>query len=259
MGLGEKERGCGSGREKGGVYLECGDAGVGEGLESLIQDPVTSIDPDSLGISPVGVKLIEMGGVTHVFDWVGEKHYPNAADFLEEAVRLGVSRRISRNADFSKLTPGSKLILIHPKGFIQGGEEFFSRRQIPCPAAKHARGDRGACAGRLWLVGKIGSTDFKDRGAVESWLGEFPEWARSPVLNPDSPTSDFLGIRTMPSFDYPLGELPHPDAVSFSPGVIMIVPISRIAVVADPDDPESTSLTKEAALMSSLPVTLEDL
>lgn len=113
---GGQPRGCGKSRDAGGIYMECGSfGGGGIPMSMLIKDPVPLFDPESVGLSPVGVKVVEFDGVFHVFDWVGASHYPNAADFLEEAVRLGLSRRIPKTAEFSRLTAESRLILVHPK------------------------------------------------------------------------------------------------------------------------------------------------
>lgn len=247
---GGSARGCGGSREKGGIYLECGSAsGGGIPMFCLIKDPIPAFDPESIGLSPVGVKLAEIDGVTHVFDWVGAKHYPNAADFLEEAVRLGLSRRISKNEDFSKLTSESRLILVHPKAFIEVDEEYW-QHPIPCPTGFHSdRYDRIGIseAGKLWLVGDPGSTDGLPMAE------EFPVWAPFPV-----PAFNPVSKRSMPAFEYNLGERPFGVDVKLSPGIIMVAPVERIAVVNDPDDPENLRSALEAANEANVPVTLDE-
>ncbi len=253
MSLGKKARGCGGSRETGGVYMEVGSEDGGLPMCELIKDPVEFIDPKAIGLSPVGVKLIEINGVTHVFDWVGAKHYPNASDFIEEAIRLGISRRISKKEDFSRLTAESRLILVHPKAFIEGG--VF--QEVPCPTGKHP-GDRSNCAGRLWLVGDPGSTDIT---IDEDYVGPrdpFPEWAPLPAT--PSPTQAYrLGRRSMPSFTYTLGERPSDIGLRLRPGIIMVAPIERLAVVNDPNDLDATRDALERAYEAKLPVKLEDL
>ncbi|MEQ1761577.1 MAG: hypothetical protein ABL984_00395 [Pyrinomonadaceae bacterium] len=249
---GGSERGCGDSREKGGIYLECGSAGGG-GLPMfhLIKDPITAFDRESVGLSPVGVKLAEIDGVWHVFDWVGAKHYPNAADFLEEAVRLGLSRRISKTEDLSKLTAESRLILVHPKAFIEGFIEGYPLGvPVPCVTGNHPNiVDRLSIqeAGRLWLVGDEDTVDPNI-----SKCGPFPEWAPYPLFEEEGTP----GVRKMPAFEYNLAV--RPKGVKLSPGIVMIAPIERLAVVNDPDDPENLRSAMEAANKSSVPVTLDE-
>lgn len=247
---GGSARGCGGSREKGGIYLECGSAGgFGIPMFSFIKDPVAAFDPDSVGLSPVGVKLAEIDGVTHVFDWIGAKHYPNAADFLEEAVRLGLSRRISKKEDFSKITAESRLILVHPKAFVEG---FPDDIEVPCPTGQHAAAyDRLSIqeAGRLWLVGDEDSVVVPD-GVIPRRGSVFPEWAPFPIPSEDTP------VRAMPAFEYNLAV--RPKGVKLSPGIVMVAPIERIAVVNDPDDPENIQSAMEAAHEANVPVTLDE-
>lgn len=255
MGNGGSARGCGDSREAGGVYMEVGGIGGAIPMYEIIKDPVEPIDPKAVGLSPVGVKLIEIDGVTHVFDWVGAKHYPNASDFIEEAVRLGISRRISKKEDLSKLTAESRLVLVHPKAFITGGESFFA--DVPCPTGKHP-GDRSTCAGRLWLVGDPGSTDIT---LAEDYVGPrdpFPDWA--PIKATPSPGNSLrIGRRSMPSFTYTLGQRPHDVGITLGPGIIMVAPIERLAVINDPNDSDATRDALERAYGAKLPVKLEDL
>ena len=64
-------------------------------------------------MSAVGVTLIERDGVTHVLDVVGREHYPAVELFVDEARRVGVSRRIAVTTDFERLTPDSRLLVLH--------------------------------------------------------------------------------------------------------------------------------------------------
>lgn len=213
---------------------------------TLIKDPIASFDPDSVGLSPVGVKLVNIDGTWHVFDWVGAKHYPNAADFLEEAVRFGLSRRISKKEDFSLLSAESRLILVHPKAIVTGEVEGVP----PCPTERHpVHSDRMDIqeAGRLWVVGDP-NTVSEDSLLYE----ETPIWATHKVAEDEF---DFR-VRTMPGFEYNLA--PRPDGVTLSPGIIMVAPIERISVVNDPDDAESIGETLKNVHRAALPVTLDE-
>lgn len=272
LSLGAKERGCGM-RQKGGIYLECG-GGFGLPIYLRICDPVKPVDVEEIGLGSVGVKLFQdESGTYHVMDWVGEKHYPNATDYLEEMVRLGVSRRISRKEDFSLLGPGSMLFLVHPKAYLPdltwefqdtadggwylfNGPEWLEEREWPCPTGKHKPGpDQEECAGLCWMIADPGSTDGL---AVDGKLPEmqeptFPEWAPKPVH-----VFNGVGTRTQPSFTYRTAERPAGEALQMTPGVIAIVPIERLAVIDDPEDPENIQQSMDAARASKLPVRKED-
>lgn len=240
-------RGCGDSRDCGGIYMECGSVEGGRPMWDLIKDPLEAVDPDALGLSPLGVKLIEMDGVTHVFDWVGRRHYPNAADFLEEAVRYGLSRRISRKEDLQRLGPQSKLVLVHPNGYPV--DVPFGDR-VPCPSGKHPEPSVRALiaeAGALWRVGEPSGIDTSDVVTPTT-----PIWARYGI---EAPPGEF-GIRHMPAFRYTLGLCPH--GVVFRPGIVMVAPIERLCVVRDPHDVDIEREALDAAQQSSIPVTLED-
>ena len=106
-------RGCGT-RQQGAVYLEVGLGYGGKPLEFFLSDPPIPMTCDT----KVGVELIERAGVVHVLDWIGEQHYPFAADALEEGRRYGFSRRVPRTLDLSRLTAGSRILLVHARGLV---------------------------------------------------------------------------------------------------------------------------------------------
>ena len=94
--------------------------------------------------------MIERDGVTHVLDIVGRQHYPTVLAFVDEARRMGISRRISRNSDFSRITPASRLLLLHPHADIANAPEFPTTGRCPCHVPAHlADGFTDMCA-RLW-------------------------------------------------------------------------------------------------------------
>lgn len=107
------ERLCGF-RLVGGVYwtTEVDDA---HGSNFFFETPI-NIDPAALGVSPVGVTMIERpvgSGQWHVIDWVGESHYASVAAFREEVERMGLSRRMPRSLDFARLDEDSRILLVH--------------------------------------------------------------------------------------------------------------------------------------------------
>ena len=137
-------RGCGT-RTRGGVYVE---AFVG-GYVPVGTAPDATIDSDVLGRISIANTRISMrpslesllyttpmvegtvgeaswfrphrtpiafdrDGVTHLVVWVGEEHYPNVWDFIEETRHMGASRRVPRTMDFGRLSAESRLFFVHP-------------------------------------------------------------------------------------------------------------------------------------------------
>lgn len=179
-------RGCGT-RKRGAVYGECGLSPWGRPLEHFIIDPPTRVDAAALGLHPIGVTLLAdpRTGACHVFDWVGEEHYPGVADFLEEARRFGVSRRLPRTLDFGRLAADSRLVLLHRRAWIDNASQYFDARdtqrwEAGCPKrlAEHvdAADPPPMCAG-LW-------------------------WEDLEPTNPAADGQPRLVRRTMPSFSY---------------------------------------------------------
>jgi hypothetical protein len=134
-------RGCGT-RKKGGAYI---DVGVGEKgdipLSELLIDP--PIPVDGWDIMKRGVNLTEdANGVTHILDWVGYKYYPNPSDFYEETRLYGLSRRINSNLDFSRLSRKSRILLIHPRAYLENLSQLVSMlgddQPKECITGKHA-------------------------------------------------------------------------------------------------------------------------
>jgi hypothetical protein len=143
-------RGCGY-REPGGAYFAVPLGPGGSPVEEfLIDPPVVVEDPARLGLASVGVTLIERDGVTHVLDIVGREHYPTVASFIDEARRMGISRRAPKTIDFGRITASSRLLLAHAHGDIANAAEFPCERPCPCHVTEHlAEGFADMCA-RLW-------------------------------------------------------------------------------------------------------------
>jgi hypothetical protein len=142
-------RGCGT-REPGGAYLAVPLGPDGRPVEDFLIDPPILCDAKALGLSAVGVTLVERDGVTHVLDIVGREHYRTVAGFVEEARRLGVSRRIAKTSEFSRIGPASRLILLHAHADIANALDFPTSDRCPCEVDEHlAAGFGGMCA-RLW-------------------------------------------------------------------------------------------------------------
>jgi hypothetical protein len=118
--------------------------------EFLIDPPVVIEDAGRLGLTSVGVAVFEREGVTHVVDIVGREHYPTVAEFVDEARRLGVSRRAPRTIDFARITAQSRLLLAHAHAEVANAAKFPTDAVCPCRVQEHVtpRFD-GMCA-RLW-------------------------------------------------------------------------------------------------------------
>jgi hypothetical protein len=235
-------RGCGT-RVLGGVYVETLLSADGHPIECMIKDPAIAIDPQAMGLTPVGIKLIEQNGVTHIFDWVGEGYYPYVSDFIEEVRRFGASRRLPSTLDFSRLSPESRLILVHSRAVtpafepdvlasVQSATPQMCPRMIRClhDKLKYLQPDH-ICAAQWWQ-----DHDAKAR------LLPFEMYDRE-----------------LPSFAYKARQMPGPYA-TIKPGIFMVLPISRVAVVRDPQtgSHEATMTRIMNGLTGSIPLEAVD-
>jgi hypothetical protein len=112
-------RGCGS-RKKGGVYAESALVPGGSPLDFFIVDA-----PQPYGkAKAVGVDLVEIDGVVHILDRVGSRYYPEPSDIIEEGRAFGFSRRIPHNLEVDRLSPKSRILLVHERGLVANPAEF---------------------------------------------------------------------------------------------------------------------------------------
>ena len=159
-----EERGCGS-REQGGLYMCMPLSENGFPIEHFLVDPSVEWKSDTNLRAPMLISDVD--GVFHVVLGVGKKFYPTVSDFVEEARRMGVSKRIPRDFDFSKLTPTkSKLLLVHPRAIQEFSYEVDSKERY-CPRkikmisqGKVQEGDEvyvssHLCLGDLWSLGSL--------------------------------------------------------------------------------------------------------
>jgi hypothetical protein len=239
-------RGCGS-RERGGVYAEVGLSAGGSPIESFLIDPPELMDCAKLGISPRGTTIIPHGGLHHLVDWVGSKFYPNVSDFIEEARRFGLSRRLAKNIDFSKLTPGSRIILLHARAHVDAESfrkfsdswvyreevrEGHPRPRCPKGIGEHDQDDTPACcAGFFWQDVEGGS----------------------PV---EGQTDPRLVEVTMPSFTYQAYARPEGLVPNYTVAAFASFPIGRLVGIRDSEAVDESNM--ELLGKSSLPTALED-
>jgi hypothetical protein len=127
-------RGCG-GMKSDALYMTWSLGSGGIPVQKLVICPVWALNPKKLGLKTQGVTLLpafDNGGnmlytksndlVYDVFDWVGSSYYPYKLTMYKEICWGGLSRRIPKNTDFSKIFRGySKHYLIHSRGVIMNG------------------------------------------------------------------------------------------------------------------------------------------
>jgi hypothetical protein len=232
----------------GGVYLETLLGNGGLPVEAfLIEDPIKA-DLNALGASSLGVSMLKTkDGAWNVLDWIGEQHYPNVADFVEEVRAMGLSRRISRNLDFSKLTPASRVLTVHRKAFVENWRTFYDDdnpmlqpKETPaserfekwrCPKGRHGHEkgvchEDGCCIGAWWhdIVG--GQPIIEGSRRVERTCGSTVYQAISPE-----------------------------HSGTYSAAIFAAFPISRIAVIRDPEGSHAVAMDK--ASRAHVPLSLE--
>lgn len=267
-----KVRGCGK-RKPGGVYIELKLSPCGAPLEDFLVDPPLRVDAEAMGVSPRGVHLIERNGVTHVADWVGAEHYPNVISFVEEARRMGVSRR-AEGIDYSRLTPDSRTLLIHPRAWIDNARDYFTARvrdMLPawCPKSKPEHTDPGLpppmCAS-IWWEDLDPSEPASIAGAGE-WLERLEGWIRD-----DDHARAYLqrerhrlggqrarlAMLSMPCGDVMARTRPAGVTPAYTPAIFMRFRISRLAVVRDPVDGSHEPALERAQRARGLEVALVD-
>jgi hypothetical protein len=245
-------RGCGASRVAGGIYAECPLSPYGKPLEDFLCDPPVVVDVQALGITPIGVKLMERNGVWHILDWVGSTHYPNVGDFVEEVRRLGMSRRLSTTLDFQKLTAESRILLLHARAHIENYEEYqkkepdleelFSLVPYPtCPKglSEHERPNMDTMCARLWYQ------DVIQGEAVEKQEGETSK-ARLRAVT-----------RKMPAFEYHALTAPEGIEPEYKVAIFASFPVTNLAVVKD-NDGGSHNRSMMLAENARIPVNLVD-
>lgn len=281
---GSGERECGS-RKEGGTYATCPLSPYGMPLEHFIPCKPVPIVADDYNLANVGVKLVDIeesclkcGGakptkkikekyyrvcdvchgsgvetVTHVFDIVGAEYYPNVADFLEEARRMGVSRRLELEdrRQYARLSHRSRLMLLHHKAVINNPlervKEMFPREmqrlhRAGCPKGLHTLcGETPAgawlptgagnlppgCSSLYWHMIEKGKPVGEDIPLKRG--GQIP----ANYKEPEMPSNGFVE-RELASGTYRGYEMPEGFDPQYSLGIFGVFPLVKIQVV-DPD------------------------
>ena len=238
-------RGCGT-RTSGGVYLECGTGYGGRPLEFFLADPPIPLTCDT----KLGVQLIERDGVVHVLDWIGEQHYPNCADFLEEGRRLGFSRRISKTLDLSRLSAESRILIVHAKGLVVNYQALRPFMPEPfhtaCSAqGKHPRAYEHHC-------GYLERTGRPDHYRPEAYTHACTRnlWALPPASRVDDGAPPHY-LREFASVSYevfPLApDAPVPETTS---ALVASLPITNISIVKAQDGSHTGTLSKVREMLA---------
>ncbi len=229
------KRACGS-RAAGGVYAETRLSDGGQPIEYFLVDPPKPV-LDELGLTAVGVKLINVDGVWHIFDVVGAEYYPYPADYVEETRRKGASRRLPRNLEFDLISAESRLVLVHSKAVIQNFSEYPQPPEVECPKAIVSH----QCAPLPEMCAGL-------------WWHDLP-------LSELEPGADGRFIRKIQGgTTYHARPRPAGIAPQYQHAIFMMLPITNLAIIQGRNAQENASAEQafQAASQSGLPVYLEE-
>ncbi len=253
------DRGCGK-RTLGGAYLEVRLIEGGAPWELFMVDPVREV-PEGMDIPDRGVAIIErvvegkQTGIFDVYDKIGRKHYPNVVDFMFEARKKGISRRISSGTDFSLLSKNSLLVLLHDHAIVDNAHELYRHIKVemaemtdahhwhcPCKVSGHDSYPQYAALSEDMMPTCIGALNEVVEGGEEIYDPNYePRSVRREVGD-----LKYLGRHA------PIGFRP-----GYETGIFMVLPISNIAVIKDPVSHKDLQVLERAS-QSSLDVLLED-
>lgn len=185
-------RGCGL-REEGGFYACVDMSPDGREIEYFIVDPALEFQANINLRAPF--LLRDRNEVAHLVLGIGKTYYPFLPDFVEEARRHGVSKRIPVGYNLSALDPRrSALVLVHPRG-IPNFEYHLNREY--CPRKIADREDLGPhqCTGDLWDLSSVRSIRKRGNGETGAVKGESTHFVE------DDEISEWVKIHT-PSCSY---------------------------------------------------------
>ncbi|MGL4641195.1 MAG: hypothetical protein ACRCVX_15905 [Shewanella sp.] len=258
--IGSVVRMCGTARTEGGVYLESGmsDDPMAKPLEWFLVDPPKPYEPDC----KLGVEMVEgADGKTHVIDYVGLEHYPYATDFLEEVRRFGLSRKVSKNIDFSRLSHGSKIIIVHARGLIAQSDlnrvmpPDYTTPLIDQLVTKLDRLDPTQChCGHHERTGSLEHLTLDYSGWCSRHL-----WAFTPADEAIRMGNETLYYRQCPSFKYQVFPVdPSASDPLFQTATIAVFPITNISVVKSRDGSHQATFDHVKKQLKGIPVGLEN-
>ncbi|MFC6663854.1 hypothetical protein [Deinococcus multiflagellatus] len=140
-----------------------------------------------MGVPSIGVRTFpDLDGVTHLVDVVGQDAYPETLDFLTEALRLGISRKIPGDFAFDELTPQSTVRLIHARALVTNHAHFSVCPDFSCPVG-HQAGE--ACFHTLHHA-----TPRDEDGTRTTPSGRYPLRSEAPGVTPQYTMANFLTV-----------------------------------------------------------------
>jgi len=250
--LGACTRGCGK-RVAGGIYAECPLGVGGRPLEDYLLEPPVVIDPQAMGLTPVGVQLLQRGDTWHVVDWVGEAHYPNVADMVEEIRSFGLSRRLPKTLEFDKLGPHSRILLVHRRAHVDNWAAYLRARASEDEIVGGGGSATWACCKRpgehraAALLTKLDHADDVPM-CIATWYHDLD----APEGSDSVHVSRVVGDTQYDAMARPVGIQPL-----YRTAIFATLPIANLCVVANPEDSAQEAAAVVAAQDAKLPVTVE--
>lgn len=137
------ERACGN-RVAGGIYATVGLGLSGHPIECFLTDLPRDVPWQEMGLSEIGVHAIrdQKTGIVNLWDIIGRNYYPFVADFIEEARRLGISRRVPSSLPWHQIDSRSRLILLHSRAVIRNAADYADREPVVTSPHAHTPGWR---------------------------------------------------------------------------------------------------------------------
>lgn len=241
-------RGCGDSRIAGGVYAECSLAPFGHPIEEFLCDPGRFVKYRELGISEIGVTPIrDVRGVVHLWDHVGRKHYPNVADFVEEARQHGISRRLPSTLPFNLLTSGSRLVLMHSRAIIRNGQDYADCEPAGRPPER--------CPNLIGLEHCGRMRDVHQKAQPGHACSRF--WWQDVIAGNAPPTGEPI-IRTIGDTTYRALSRSSGVRTDYHTGIFGIFPLTGIVVVRDREGDSDTRALQKVEAVRGVPFGIVD-
>ena len=202
-------RGCGDHRIEGGLYISIPTSSLGFPLEHFLIDSAIQWDGGTLRSPKI---VTDPAGTNHIILGIGREHYPSFTDFFYETRAHGLSKRVPRGFDPSRLEFGkSKFLLTHPHAIPR--RPFKADYVCPKTAAGeplHKPRDP-RCVGGLWPLAGIEPSTKKHEVLPDGGAGEFT-------------------IKT-PSVEYRVPICREPDSMTYDAGVLLQFSLFRFEFV----------------------------
>jgi hypothetical protein len=250
-------RGCGS-RNPGGIYLVTKMGSRGRRLVDCLVDPAVPV-PSGLDLMDRGQLIAERvvdgihTGIYDVYDRIGSRYYPNVWDFYMEVAAQGASRRVHTKSDFSKITSASRMVFVHEKAIVENAAELYqallreerdygqSYWTCPCGIEEHTAFPTLA--------------ESADTYSMATCVGCYRQLVTGGDLVLDPSTAPRTVEREVGSVKYRARKAPEKFAPEYSEGIFLVLPITCIQVVKDPEG-GTDGKAMEAASRSDLDVEL---